>query len=813
MNQQVKYWIVCLSVVIFSNLFTSVNANAQGKKGYQRPPQLLADLVDAPRRPGATISPDNQWIALLERPGAQSIVDLAQPEEKLAGLKINAAIFAPSRSTGYTGIQIKGLQSDQAIKVEGLPEGKILNVSFSPDSKKLAFVLETTKGLTLWSYNIANKRLKQVSKQLINASLGGSKYRWKHDSKALYTRLATASAADKPKQSVQSIEPVIQQTTGKKAAVRTYSNLLKSPYDEALFEFLGTSQLAEVSLKGRVKKLGDVGMIRNYDPSPDGNYILVSQYQRPFSYLVPAYRFPLLTQVWDTKGKLVKTIAELPSGENIPKGFDSVIEGRRSIGWRPDLASTLYWAEALDGGDMKAKVDYHDSVHTWDAPFKSKPKLLQRIERRFAGIEWGNKDFAVVADWRFSDRQLRSWKISPSAPSSDKVLFQQRSYNDRYKDPGDFVYTKNEFGENVIKVIGKGKVLLTGQGASPKGNIPFMDEFDFETKKKTRLWQSEAPYYERVMLPINKEATKVLTLRESTTQQPNFFIRDIKSGDLSQFTDFPHPSPAFKDIKKEQVKYKRKDGVELTGTLYLPAGYDKSQGRLPVLMWAYPLEYKDKSVAGQVTDSPYEFVRVSYWGPMPHLAQGFAVFDDPKMPIVGSGEELPNDTFRKQLVESAEAAVNVLVDRGIADPDRIAIAGHSYGAFMVANLLAHSDLFKAGIARSGAYNRSLTPFGFQGEERSFWEGQSVYANMSPFFHAEKIDEPMLMIHGQEDPNSGTYPMQSERMFAAMKGLGGNARLVMLPHEQHGYRARESLLHLLWEQYEWLEKHVKNADKK
>jgi len=337
-----------------------------------------------------------------------------------------------------------------------------------------------------------------------------------------------------------------------------------------------------------------------------------------------------------------------------------------------------------------------------------------------------------------------------------------------------------------------------------------MDEFDFSSKTKKRLWQSEAPYYEQIMLPINEDASKVLTLRESVTEQPNFFIRDINSNSLTQFTDFPHPTPAFIGIKKELIKYKRNDGVDLTGTLYLPPGYDESQGPIPVLMWAYPLEYKDKAVASQVTDSPYEFVRVSYWGPMPHLAQGFAVFDDPKMPIIGSGDELPNDSFRQQLVESAIAAVNVLVSRGIADPDKIAIAGHSYGAFMVANLLAHSNLFKAGIARSGAYNRSLTPFGFQGEERSFWEGQDVYSAMSPFFHAEKIDEPMLMIHGKEDPNSGTFPMQSERMFAAIKGLGGNTRLVMLPHEQHGYRARESLLHLLWEQQQWLEKYVIEA---
>ncbi|TQV88830.1 alpha/beta hydrolase family protein [Aliikangiella coralliicola] len=777
--------------------------------GYQNPPKLMADLVDAPRRPGATISPDKVWVALLQRPGAPSISELAQPEEKLAGLKINSAIFAPSRSRGYTGITLRQLQGDGKVVLNDLPKGKIMNVSFSPDSKNLAFVLENSKGLSLWNYNLKKKKVKRVSKSYINASLGGSKYRWKRNSKGFYTRVTVSSANQKPKASLENIEPVIQITSGQKAAVRTYSNLLKTPQDEALFEFLATSQIAEISLKGKVKKLGKPGMFRSYEQSPNGKYLLVAQYQKPFSYLVPAYRFPLLTEVWDTQGKLVKQVANLPSGENIPKGFDSVREGRRSIAWRSDKAATLVWAEALDGGDMKKSVAFHDSVHTWKAPFTKPAELLQKVERRYAGIEWGNKDFAIISDWRFSDRQYRAWKFSPDNPNAEKVIFEQRSYNDRYKDPGRFVYHKNQFGVDVIKVQGNNnKVLLTGRGASPKGNIPFMDEYDFSSQKKKRLWKSEAPYYERVVVTISDDATKVLTLRESQSEQPNFFIRDIKNKKLSQFTQFPHPSPAFKGIKKELIKYKRKDGVELSGTLYLPPNYDEKQGRLPVLMWAYPLEYKDKSVASQVTDSPYEFVRVSYWGPLPHLAQGFAVFDDPKMPIIGADDDLPNDTFRKQLVDSAEAAVKVLVDKGIADPDRIAIAGHSYGAFMVANLLAHSDLFKAGIARSGAYNRTLTPFGFQGEERSFWEGQAVYSNMSPFFHAEKIDEPMLMIHGKEDPNSGTFPMQSERMFAAMKGLGGNARLVMLPHEQHGYRARESLLHLLWEQHEWLEKYVK-----
>lgn len=775
-------------------------------EGYKLPPKMLADLVDAPRQPGATLSPNNEHIAFLKRPGAQSISELAQPEETLAGLRINPSNFAPARSTGYIGIEIRSLKDDSTAVVSGLPEGKVMSVSFSPDSKNLAFIVETSTKLTLWNYNLAKQKISQVSDAALNAALGGSRYQWKKDSTGFITRLAVAKPEQAPSEAQATPVPVIQTSDGKKAAVRTYSNLLKTPHDEALFTFLTTSQLAEISLSGKITKLGKPGIIRSYSFSPDDNYLLVSQYKKPFSYLVPARRFPLLTQVWSPTGKLIKTIADLPSGESIPKGFDSTIEGRRSIAWRLDKASTLVWAEAQDGGNMSVEVPFHDAVYTWRAPFKDSPSKMMDIERRFAGIEWGDDDFAMVSEWRFSDRKLRAWKFNPSQLNEEKVLFQERSYNDRYNDPGNFVYHLNGFGESVIQED-NGKVLLTGIGASPKGNVPFMDAFDFNKQEKTRLWESQAPYYERVLLTLSDDANIVLTSRESQTEQPNFFIRNISENTATQFTDFPHPSPAFVGVTKEQIKYKRADGVDLSGTLYLPPGYDKSQGPLPVLMWAYPLEYKDAAVASQVTESPYEFVRVSYWGPMPHLAQGFAIFDDPKMPIIGADDALPNDTFREQLVSSAEAAVNVLVERGIADKERIAIAGHSYGAFMVANLLAHSDMFKAGIARSGAYNRTLTPFGFQGEERSFWEGQSVYANMSPFFHAEKINEPMLMIHGKDDPNSGTFPMQSERMFAALKGLGGTSRLVMLPHEQHGYRARESLMHMIWEQHEWLDKYV------
>lgn len=793
--------------VLFAAL--TILGGAQAEE-YQRPSDAIAAVVDAPMRPSARTSPDKKWVALLERKLVVSLSELAKEELKLAGLRINPANFSQSRPRGnYTSIAFQSTgSSDEILNVHGLPKGRILAPDWSPDSKYLAFVVEQTDKATLWLYDIKAKKARELSSKALNSTLTTQPFSWMPDSSGLLVNFVASSIADKPQEQADNIRPIVEQSTGEKAPNRTYQNLLKTPHDEDLFAFYSYGQLALVTPKGKVKTIGKPTLLSNFESSPDAKHILVEQVARPFSYQVPYYRFASRSEVWNFNGTKVAEIAEMGIQDNIPQGYDSVATGRRAIGWRPDVAATLYWAEAQDGGDMKKDVKYHDAVYTWAAPFKKAPAKLLSTEWRYSAMEWGENNLALMTEWRFSDRNIRVWKLDSSKPESKWVKFQQRSYNDEYKDPGDPVYTKTKWGTRVIQTNKDGSILLAGQGASDKGYQPFLDKFDFDSGKKTRLWQSEAPYYESVVTTLNKEGSRILTSRESKTDQPNLFIRDLNKKSLTQLSHFPHPYPAFKGITKENVKYKRKDGVDLSGTLYLPAGYKKSDGPLPVLMWAYPLEYKDKSVAGQVRESPYQFDYIGFWGPMPYLAKGYAIFDDPKMPIVGSGDAEPNDSFRKQLVDSAEAAVNVLVEKGVADPDRIAISGHSYGAFMVANLLAHSDLFRAGIARSGAYNRTLTPFGFQGEERDFWKGQEVYSNMSPFFHAEKINEPILFIHGKDDSNSGTYPMQSERMYAAVKGLGGMARLVMLPYEAHGYRARESLLHVLWEQEQWLDKYLK-----
>ncbi|WP_282114353.1 S9 family peptidase [Pseudoalteromonas arctica] len=781
------------------------------EQGYQTPSPELAALVDAKLAPTSYLSSDGQWLALFERKRVVTLDELAKEELKLAGIKLNPANFSRSRvSAKFSAVELKHVQSGSVISINNLPNGIIRSPKWSSNSQYLAFIVEQPTQANLWLYSVETKQAKELSSAALNSVLTASPYKWLPDSSAIVANLAVNFGKPKLENNSQNVVPVIQQSTGEKAPARTYQNLLTSPFDESQFKFYGQGQLAYITLDGNTQAIGSPSLFKSFSVSPDSTNILVAGINEPFSYQVPYSRFASTWQIWGMRGYALAELAKQPLADNIPQGYDSVRTGRRDFEWRADQGAEVIWAQAQDGGDMKTDVEHHDYVYSLRAPFKREAKLFAKVERRYAGMEWGNENVAMLTDWRFSDRQVRTFVVQPRNADRNRVLFSERSYNDAYKDPGNAIYERNDLGANVIKIVGGRYIYLRGNGASEQGNIPFLDQYDVKTNSSKRLWQSEAPYYERVRALLDDEGERFITIRESKTEQPNFFIRDLDNDTLTQLTTFEHPYPAFKGVTKEQLRYKRDDGVELSGTLYLPPGYDKTQGPLPVLMWAYPLEYKDKAVASQVRESPYAFTYIGYWGPMPYLAKGIAVFDDPKMPIVGIDGSEPNDNFRKQLVSSAQAAVDVLVKKGIADKNKIAIAGHSYGAFMVANLLAHSDLFKTGIARSGAYNRTLTPFGFQGEERDFWQAQSVYANMSPFFHAEKINEPMLMIHGQEDPNSGTFPMQSERMYAALKGLGKDARLVMLPYEAHGYRARKSLLHVLWEQEQWLDKYLLNG---
>ena len=788
--------------------------------GYQLPPAPLQALVDAPRAPALSLSPRRDLAVLVQTPPLPGIAEVAQPELKLAGLRINPRTCAASRYSFGVGLSLLDLATQKEAKLRGLPrELRVADLSWSPDQRYLAFTHVAYDGergaVELWLLDIAARSAKKLSTRPLSAVLSRG-FSWLPDSSGLLVQLRPAGMEQAPKLSAIPNGPVQQDSEpgANVRQLRTYQDLLKSEQDALLFEHYITVQLALMDLGGRARLIGRPEPYSRVSVAPGGRYLLTQTVQRPYSYLVPASSFGERVDVRDLDGSVLHTVANLPLEEGLPPGNDAVSAGVRHVAWRADAPASLVWTEAQDGGDPAQDVAVRDIVYLQAAPFKTPPQVLARLAMRYAGIAWGRGDVALINERWYKTRAFRQWKIAPDHPEVEAEPIYAGSFEDRYSSPGSPVMRADSTGFPRLVIGPDMTILLDGAGATPEGERPFIDRFSLTTKKKERLFQSTAPYYENVMAVLSDDGTRLLTTREAPTERPNYYLRDLSKPEheqLTALTQFPHPTPQLKDVRKEQIRYQRADGVDLTATLMLPPAYDAARdGPLPMLMWAYPQEFKSASAAGQTTGSPYMFNAVSYWGPAAMLAMGYAVLDNPSFPIVGSGEQEPNDTYLEQLVASAQAAVDEVVRRGVADARRIAIGGHSYGAFMTANLLAHTRLFRAGIARSGAYNRTLTPFGFQSEERPFWQAQDVYQAMSPFNSADKIKDALLLIHGEDDNNSGTFPLQSERMFQAVKGLGGTARLVMLPNESHAYRARESILHMLYETNRWLEKYVKDA---
>jgi len=787
-----------------------------GQSAYETPPETLVKLVDAPPIPAISISPDEQTILLLNRPNVPGIEDLASPELKLAGLRFNPENFGPSRSSHYTGLSVRTIESEDERPVTGLPSnGRIRNLRWAPDSKHIAFTIDFADHIALYIANIEEAEARQVLDVAINDVYSTSAVSWMSDSRHLLARIIPTDHGAPPAAPRVPAGPIIQEHDGDEAQARTYQDLLKNAHDEEVFEYYVTSQPVLIDIeKDKLTPLSDPGLITRVSPSPNAEYIILQYLHKPFSYLVPAYRFPVSKKVIDLQGNVVQEIADLPLAENIPTAFGSVRKGIRTVNWRSDQPATLYWVEARDEGDARLETGVRDEVFMQEAPFDNPPVSIAELELRYSSIWWSEDDMALISEGWWNTRQRRIYRFNPDSPTQKMDLVFDLSTEDRYSDPGRPVFETTNWGTSVMMTADKGRsIYMTGNGASPEGNRPFLRKVDLNTGEHETLFQSEEPYYEYPVRILSKRNGHVLTRRESTDTPPNYFLRNLKKDTLTPVTSFPHPYPELSGIDKKMLVYEREDGVQLNATLYTPSGYDAERdGPLPTLLWAYPREFKSADNAGQITDSPYRFKTISYWGALPYVTQGYAVLDRTSMPVIGEGDEEPNDTFVSQLVQNAEAAIQAGAETGAVDPKRVAIGGHSYGAFMTANLLAHSDLFRAGIARSGAYNRSLTPFGFQAEQRTFWDAPEIYFQMSPFMHAPKVNEPILLIHGEADNNSGTYTMQSIRYFNALKGHGKIARLVLLPYESHGYRARESLLHMLWETNNWLEKYVKPENK-
>ncbi len=803
--KKITFLICCL-------IMSSTLSKAQVDLKYQLPSKEILDLADVPLPPVTTTNKDASIVILMYRNQYKSIAELSEEEMRLAGIRTNPLTNISSRTRFYSNIEVQKTGDVKLNTISNLPENaRIANVSWSPDQSKIAFTNTTTSGTELWYVDLSDLKAKKLSSTIVNSNLGRSFYWLKNNAGLLTKILPQNRKALIDKSTSIPTGPVISVNDGKKAQNRTYQDLLKDKADEQNFITLAEAELNVIGLDGSSKKWAPKAIYRSINQSPDGNYLIIGITKQPFSYLVPYSRFSTEYILFGKDGEKIKTLEDVPLIEDLPKGFMAQREGKRNFGWRNDKPATMYWAEVLDGGDPENEVEYRDEVFQWAAPFDGEPTSLIKVHNRFYGIEWGNDEIAMAYDYWWNTRNTKTYQFNPSDNTQATEILFDRNYQDRYNDPGSFVTTKNRMNQNIL-VIDKGYVYLQGEGYSAEGQKPFIDKMNLKSKKKNRLFQANnEDKLETISKVIDIKKGRVITRIQSATDYPNYYLRNIKSRKApTPITRFENPFKSIAGVHKEIINYKRKDGLDLSGTLYLPAGYDMNKKeRLPLIMWAYPYEFKDKQSASQVTSSANEFIYPWYGSPVFWVMKGYAVLDDASFPILGEGDEEPNDTFIPQLVSNAKAAIDYLEEQGYVDRERVAVGGHSYGAFMTANLLSHSDLFAAGIARSGAYNRTLTPFGFQSEERNYWEAPEIYNTMSPFMNAEKMKHPLLLIHGIEDNNSGTYTMQSERYFNALKGLGATVRLVLLPSESHGYRAKESVLHMLWEQDQWLEKYVKN----
>ncbi len=774
---------------------------------YRTPPQVVVDILDAPPSPATFVSPDRAWLLLAERASMPTIADLSQPMLRLAGSRINPATNGPFRAVAYTALTLVRISDGQRRPVTGLAGARIGWPAFSPDGRRLSFTVTDSAGLHLWVASVDSAAAHPLAAPALNATLGAP-CSWMPDGAELVCRFVADGRGAPPEASRVPPGPHVQSAEGRAAPAPTYEDLLQNPDDERLFDYYFTSRLGRVSVAGgAVAWLGGPGIYAAADPSPDGRYLLVERIHRPYSYTVPAGRFPLAIEVWDRAGTVVRGIADLPLGEHIP--IRGVRAGPRSLQWRPDRPATLAWAEALDGGDPRRQVAQRDRVVTLTLPAGDTAEVA-RIESRFGGMAWGARGLALLTEFDRPARRTRTWLLAVDQPGAAPRKVIDRSSEDLYGDPGRPVTAPTPTGDQMLLQSADGRyIYLTGAGASPQGEHPFLDRFDLRSARSERLFVSADPYYESVLAVLDPAATRILTSRESQAEPPNVFLRELgrRAAPPRQLTDVRDPQPQLRGVTKQLLTARRADGVGLSGTLYLPPGY-QSGTKLPVILWVYPAEFGTADAASQVRGSPNRFTRLSGGSELYLLTQGYAVLDNPSLPVVGG--DTANNHYVSQVVAGARAWIDRLVELGVSDGWRLGVGGHSYGAFTTANLLAHSRLFRTGIAESGAYNRTLTPFGFQNEERTYWQAPEVYTRMSPFTYADSISEPILLMHGEADDNTGTFPIQSDRLFAALKGLGGHVTLVTYPYEAHGYAARETLLDRVARMIEWYDRYVKGA---
>ena len=799
---------LCLALAL---LAAAPGLSAQS--AYQKPSKEVVDVLLAPTPPMAFVSPQGDEILLAEPVRYPPISELARPMLRIAGVRIDPSNFGQHNPQRLIHLSIVSVSDGRARQIVFAAGEGFSRPEWSPDGKHFFLTVTADKSVELWVGDAATATIHRIPGIALNTTLTtvfpvpNSPCSWAPGGRDLLCRTVPANSGRPPAEPRSPQGPIIQESFSKAAPAPTFEDLLASPRDEQLFDYYATSRLAFVNIAtGKATPVGKPGIYETAQLAPDGRFILVSAIHHPYSYVRPFNDFAHNVEIWDRSGHAVFHVADVPLQETIPIG--GVATGPRDYQWQPSAPATLVWVEALDGGNPRAKADHRDKVMWISAPFASEPAELTRMEYRLMGISWGERgDLAILPELDVSRSWERTWFLNPQDPSAKPRMAWEMNEAERYKNPGKPLTHLLPTGHEAVIEQGD-NIFLAGDGASPEGDRPFLDRFNTQTLQADRLFHCDDKSYETVEALASADGSKFITHHETPTDPPNYFLRTNGGDTPRALSHYADPTPQLRNIQKQIVTYTRADGVPLSMTVYLPLDYQEGQ-RYPAVVWAYPREYTNAQVAGEVEGSPNRFTEFTGLSSLWFLLDGYVVLDGPTMPVIGP-PRTANDTYVEQIVSSAKAAIDKAADMGIVDPNRVGVGGHSYGAFMTANLLAHSDLFRAGIARSGAYNRTLTPFGFQNERRSFWDASDIYFKMSPFMFANKIHAPILLIHGMADDNSGTFPIQSERMYMALKGNGASVRYVQLPDEAHGYQARESIEHMIWEMLRWFDTYVKPA---
>ena len=824
----------CLAAALLAALLTPLAdaaavSTVAASPGYDQPPKNILDVLHAPSPPRPYVSPTHDAILQVSWQDYPPMSRVATPFLRLGGVRVEPGNHSRHDTLGGYGItacarsfELVHVPDGVAVPVT-LPAGACAGApTWSADGKRFAFENLAPDAVELWVGDGRTGAVKRVPGVRLNPMFG-SELQWMPDQVSLVVKLVPAGMGAPPSAPLAPMGPSIQETTGESGQSSTYENrdTLTNRHDEDVFDYYAAAQIAFVDAGSSA--ITPIGKPGNYDtvaPAPDGKQLLVTAIHKPYSYITTYDRFPRAVEAWDTTDRthpVVRRIASLPLADRVP--IQGVPTGPREFSWRPTDPATLVWAEALDGGDWNVKVPARDRIMLQKAPFTAPPVELARTEQRYGGYAWTERpDTALLTEYDENRHWLRTFIVDVDDAAKKPRVLWDLSYDEHYADPGTPVTRELANGVSVLR-MDDDSIFLSGAGSSPAGDRPFLDRLNLASLDTERLFRSDKDAYESFLAFAGDDSRHFLTRRQSVMDPPNVFLRTLGQSAVGSptgealfesravaVTHVPDPAPQVRAIKKRLVSYKRADGLDLSFTLYTPPGY-RHGTRVPTILYAYPLDYADPKMAGQVTGSQATFTRLADYRLL--LLGGYAIIDNASFPIIGDPKKA-YDTYLEQLVADAKAAVDEAVRLGVADPERIGVTGHSHGALMTVNLVAHSDLFRAGVATSGSYNKTLTPFGFQSERRSVWEAPEVYTKVSPFFSADKLKTPLLIVHGAEDANPGTTPLQASKLYEAIRGNGGTARLVLLPNEPHWYSAMESNEQLVYEMLRWFDRYVKNA---